>query len=178
MKKTLLQFIMIIPLIILLCFSFSCKQFEKAAEEAPPAVDIEAEKATVKSVLDQWIQAFETEDIELLSKIIAHDDDIIIFGTDAAEHWIGWEPMIEAQKRFFESTEESDISIRDQVIKVHKSAEVAWFSELMDWNGVIQGEPFSFEGIRLTGVMEKRNGNWVIVQFHCSVPVSGQAIKY
>jgi hypothetical protein len=29
--------------------------------------------------------------MELLSRIMAHDIDIVINGTDAPEHWIGWE---------------------------------------------------------------------------------------
>ena len=48
MKKLL----MIIPLVFLLCLTFSCqKQAEEVAEE--PVVDVEAEKANIQSVFDQ-----------------------------------------------------------------------------------------------------------------------------
>jgi len=169
------KFLMIIPLVILLCFTFSC---QKQAEEEKPAVDIDAEKAKVKSVVDMVETAFETEDMEILSKCFSRNPDMIIFGTDAAERWVGWDAFAEAQQQFFEALEECDISTKDLVIKVHKTGEVAWVSWLMDWEGKALGEPFAFKGIRLTGVMEKLDGNWVIVQWHGSVPVSGQAVKY
>jgi ketosteroid isomerase-like protein len=169
MKKLL----MILPLVILLCFTFGCQAYEEK-----PAVDIEAEKAAVKTVLDEWIQCFETKDMELGSKIIAHDDDLVVFGTDAAEHFIGWEPFKESLQKQFDAAENVDASIREELVKVHKSGEVAWISCLLDMEVTSLGESFSLEGMRLTGVMEKRNGNWVIVQIHASVPVAGQAVKY
>ncbi len=52
MKKLLT----VIPLVILLCFTFGCQQKgEEVSEEA--VIDIEAEKAAVKTMLDEWIQS-------------------------------------------------------------------------------------------------------------------------
>ena len=131
-------------------------------------VDIESEKAKVQSLLDQYVQAIETEDMELISKIFAHDDDMVNFGLEAEARFIGWEPLKEDFQILFESAEDTDISVRDQVIKVHASGSVAWFSEILDWNILLQGELGSLEGTIFTGVLEKRDGNWVIVQFHLS----------
>jgi ketosteroid isomerase-like protein len=172
MKKLLI----IIPLVILLCFTFSCQQGEEVAEE--PVVDVEAEKATVKALIDDFGRFWETEDMELFSKVFAHDDDMIVFGTDAAERWVGWEQFNESVQKQFESMENTQNTTRELDIKVHNSGEVAWVSFLMDVKGEAMGEPFSLEGGRFTGVKEKRNGNWVIVQLHVSVPVAGQVIKY
>jgi len=141
-------------------------------------VDLEAEKAQVKTVIDQIEQLFETEDMELFSKIYAHDSDMVIFGTDAAERFVGWKPVKEWFQQSFVSFENTKLTVKDQVIKVHKSGEVAWFSEIVDWDLVAQGQPVTIQGTRFTGVLEKRNGNWVIVQVHASVPVAGQAAEY
>jgi ketosteroid isomerase-like protein len=174
MKKLLL----IVPLVFLLCFAFGCKKAEEVAEEAKPVVDLEAEKAAVKTLVDEWMHCFETEDIETFSNLIAHDPDLVNFGTDAAERWVGWEALRDSVQKQFESTENVIVSTKDQVIFVHKAGEVAWFSMLVDMEGIAQGEPFRQEGMRLTGVLEKLDGNWVVVQIHASVPVSGQAIEY
>ena len=141
-------------------------------------VDTEAEKAKVKTVLDQYVQASKTEDMELVSKIMAHDADMVNFGTDAAERLVGWEALKEVMQKSFAATENSKLSVKDQAIKVHDSGKVAWFSEIFDCIVVSQGKEVKLEGLRFTGVLEKRNGNWVIVQSHLSVPVSGQLIQY
>jgi len=136
-------------------------------------VDLEAEKAKVKSVVDQFEQVWETEDMELFSRIMAHDADMVNYGTDAVEHFVGWEALKEAVEKMFPAFENTKITVKDQVIKVHPSGNVAWFSEVWDWDLAIGGQPVRLEGCRFTGVLEKRNGNWVFVQFHNSVPVAG-----
>ena len=177
--KKLIQLALVLFLVFSFGFALSCKKAENTeAEEVVSAVDLEAAKVAVNSVLDQWIQMVDTENSELFSKLVAHDPDMVTFGTDAAERWVGYESLENAMKKQFESTEETKGTSRERVITVHKSGEVAWWSELWDWKGKAQGQPFALEGMRLTGVLEKRNGNWVIVQLHVSVPVSGQAIKY
>jgi hypothetical protein len=171
--------ISIILSVFLLCFVFGCqKKAEKAEAQPAPAVNLEAEKAAVKMVLDQFNQSMKTKDMGLISKLFVHDSDMLNFGTDAAEKWIGWDSLRASTEKQFKSMDMENISTKDQVIKVHKSGEVAWFSEIMDWKGKSQGQAFSMEGFRLTGVLEKQAGNWIIVQFHASMPISGQAVKY
>lgn len=138
-----------------------------------PRLDIEAEKAKVKAVVDQFQQVWETEDMELFSRIMAHDADMVNYGTDAAEHFVGWEALKEAVEMMFPSLKDIKLTVKNQVIKMHPSGNVAWFSEVADWDLVAEGKPVHTAGCRFTGVLEKRNGNWVLVQFHNSVPVSG-----
>lgn len=177
--RRLTQPALVLVLIFSVGFALSCRRPEtvETGKVAPP-VDLEAAKAAVNTVLDQFVQLVDTEDLELFSRIIAHDPDMVNFGTDAAERWVGYEPAEAALKRQFESVEESQGTTRERVIVVHRSGEVAWWSELRDWKGKAQGESFSQEGVRLTGVLEKRNGNWIIVQVHASVPAAGQLVKY
>ncbi len=167
MKKLL----MVIPLAFLLCFTFGCQQpVEEVAEQ--PVVDVEAEKVRVKSTLDDWVQSFETENMELFSKVMSHDPDMVVMGTDTAEYFIGWEAFKESQQRWFGIADSMDFSVRNQAIKVHNSGEVAWASQLLDAKVVSQGEEFAYEGVRMTLVLEKRNDNWIIVQLHSSVPAT------
>jgi ketosteroid isomerase-like protein len=141
-------------------------------------VNPEMEKTAVKSVVDQFVKGLETEDIDLIANIMAHDDDMVNFGTDAAERWVGWPVLKESIEKQFASFDSTKLTVRDQVIKVNASGNTAWFSELLDWKMVAQGQPVSLNGSRLTGVLDKRNGNWLCVQFHVSVPESGQAAEY
>jgi ketosteroid isomerase-like protein len=141
-------------------------------------VDIEKDTNDIKSVLNQYNKAFETEDMELLSTTVAHDEDMVCFGTDAAERWVGWESLKESLQKQFDAFENTKLSVKDQVIKISQSTDVAWMSYITDAQAEVQGDLVKFEGIRGTAVFEKRDSKWVIVQFHVSVPVVGQAIEY
>ncbi len=134
-------------------------------------VDIAAEKAKVNTVLDQVIQMMETEDLDLFSRLFAHDPDMVCFGTDAGERIVGWEALKTVMQTQFAATENSKLSVTDRVIKVHNSGEVAWFSEIIDWNMLSEGQTMELKGLRGSGVLEKQNGNWVVIQLHYSVPV-------
>ena len=58
------KLIMILPLVILLCFTFGCQKVEEVAEE--PAVDVEADIAAIKSLLDEFETSLNVGDMEKL----------------------------------------------------------------------------------------------------------------
>jgi ketosteroid isomerase-like protein len=142
-----------------------------------PHLDLDNENVQVEAVLDQMIKASETEDMELLSQVYAHDDDMVIFGTDAGERLVGWETLKELMQKQFDATENSKLNVRDEVIHVHNSGKTAWFSQIIDWELTADSQTVKLEGLRASGVLEKRNENWVIVQLHYSIPVVSQAVE-
>jgi len=148
-------------------------------EVAVAPVDIEVEKAEVTDVLGQFWESWETEDLELFSRVMAHDPDMVDFGTDAAERWVGWDALRESMQQQMDAYESFEPSVKEQVVKVHETGTVAWFSSVLNLRIVpADGDPIELEGVRATGVLEKRAGNWLIVQFHGSLPVAGQAVEY
>ena len=70
------------------------------------------------------------------------------------------------------------LTVRDRVVEVSKGGDVAWVSELWDWDGVSAGEPFSLKGMRQTSILEKRQDKWLFVHGHASIGVAGQPVKY
>jgi ketosteroid isomerase-like protein len=66
----------------------------------------------------------------------------------------------------------------NRTIKVSGSGTVAWTSCMMKWDIMAGDQPMHLEGLRFTIVFEKRDNNWVVVQGHGSVPVSGQVVEY
>jgi ketosteroid isomerase-like protein len=178
MKKSFMRLVSVFPLALLLCLAFSCQKKTELAEvkETTPVVNLEAEKAKVQNLLAQFVNAMKTKNFELYSKIWSHDSDLLVFG-DGGEIFIGWGALESSAKKGIESIEEVDYTIKDPLIKVHESGEVGWASWLMDYRGKAQGQSFISEGGRFTMVAEKRNGNWLIVQWHGSKPLSGQPFK-
>lgn len=61
--------------------------------------------------------------------------------------------------------------LHDLKINFSKSGDVAWFycrcDDINEW----KGQPANWENVRWTGVLEKRQGRWRIVQQHFSFPL-------
>jgi uncharacterized protein (TIGR02246 family) len=148
---------------------------------ASPPPDPEAysgELQNVKAVVDAFGRMWEEEDLETFDRIIARDDDMVVIGTDSAEFVVGYEAFREARQAQYEAFENVDFNVQQQDIKLSESGTVAWFSETFDLFTVASGKQVNLDGLRVTGVLEKRDGQWKIVQLHTSVPVPGQAAEY
>ena len=90
MKKSL----MIIPLVILLCFTFSCQAYEEK-----PAVDIEADIEALKSITDKVMKAFNEGDLESFMTTITDDavfmppGEPVIIGKEAIRNWYNFDKI-------------------------------------------------------------------------------------
>ena len=133
-------------------------------------IDIDAEKEKVKLVVDDFKIFWETKDMSLLSKIMANDTDMVNYGTDASEIFVGFKAFKDAITPMLSSVDGIKIDVKNQTINVDADGNTAWFSEVWDWDISLGGQTMQQHNLRLTGVLEKRDGNWVIVQFHNSVP--------
>jgi hypothetical protein len=60
--------------------------------------------------------------------------------------------------------------IHNLKINISKSNDIAWFYCVVDDINEWKGEPANWENVRWTGVLEKRNERWIIVQQHFSFP--------
>jgi len=157
------QIILILSL-LLLVFSSSCNH------NVPLKVDLKAEKQAVGNVLEKYIIANENKDFPMIEKIWAPNSNILLFGTDTDEKLIGWDNIQAAIKKQFSSISNTYISLSDQSINVDSTGTTAWFAEVMNYNFVYQGKARSYEGVRFTGVLEKRADGWKLVQAHLSIP--------
>ncbi len=138
-------------------------------------------EAQIRALLDEMDGAWARKDLAWFTAHTAHtahDADMVNFGTDAAEIWVGWEPYQKAMVAQLGALDHIKSSMRDLRVKVHKSGEVAWVTYLADFTGVSGGQPFEVKGMRASGVLEKRKGGWVFVSGHASMGVQGQVLKY
>jgi ketosteroid isomerase-like protein len=58
--------------------------------------------------------------------------------------------------------------VHDLKIQFSSSGDVAWFYCVVDDFNEWKGKPANWENVRWTGVLEKRNGKWRVVQQHFS----------
>lgn len=174
MKATLLTLLLCLVLL----------PFAQAQEPPqPPELEMDVENMTpefleVKNAIHRFGRMWEDEDMATFDSLIAKDADMVIIGTDDAEYMVGFANFREAREKQYASYENVEFNVYNQHIKLSQSGDVAWFTETFDLFLIAQGNPVSLQGIRLSGVLEKRNGNWKVVQLHTSVPVQGQAAEY
>ena len=157
----------ILIILVIAAFAVSCCNESKKNDVA---VNIDKEMENVALVLENYVIASEGQDIDLIKEIWAEEPDIAIFGTTSNEQLIGWEAISNTMQRQFNASQETYISVRDQKININETGNTAWFSEVINYNYVYLGEAKTYEGLRFTGVLTKKNEEWRIVQSHMSIP--------
>ncbi len=149
-----------------LLFLFSaCQQ-----KGTPKKTNVQDSKKAVANVLEKYVIANENQDLSMIEQIWAPDNDIILFGTNSEEKLMGWDNIKKAIQAQFKAISETYISPQQQYIRIGPDQKTAWFAEILNYNFVYKGKAHSFEGLRFTGVLEKRNDGWKIVQAHLSIP--------
>lgn len=147
-----------------LLFTLSCQN------NTAHQVNTNKEKQAIQNVLEKYVMANENKDFNMFKQIWAPDSDIILYGTDSDEKLVGWKNIQKAIKKQFADVNQTYISVLNQDVKINKTGNTAWFAEIMNYNFVCDNEAKTFEGVRFTGVLEKREGRWEIVQGHLSIP--------
>jgi len=67
--------------------------------------------------------------------------------------------------------------VKDLRINLSRTGEAAWYSAILDDFNEWNGQPASWVNARWTGTLEKRNGQWVIVQMHFSSATNEEAAE-
>ena len=158
MKKHFLLCVIYAIIIFLLSF---CDQYNSV-------VSREAEIQEITKTIDACIGWFKNKDFDLLFSVITNDSN-----------YISVHPTNRVVKGFAQFQENSQIyrnpdfkyvrhEIKDLTINLSRSGNVAWFYCILDDMNTWKGQPANWENTRWTGVLEKRDGHWVIMQQHFS----------
>jgi uncharacterized protein (TIGR02246 family) len=141
--------------------------FFLSCQKTTPAVDVAAEKALIKSVLDNYVASIEKEDIDLYAKCVAQDADMVNFGA-MGEPIVGLEALKKGIEDQNAALSDTKISVADTKIHVSEDGKLGWATYLWDLTAKMGENPLSLP-VRCTWVLEKRQGAWVVVHFHKSV---------
>ena len=151
--------LMIIPLVILLCFIFSCQQGEGVAEE--PVVDVDADVESIKALfannssvinsgdLEGWIDQF-TEDA-----IFMPPNSVILQGKEAGREF--------ARPWYEQFNMEFDISVDE--IEVHGNWAFARWSYSARYTPKVGGETIPENGKEIWILKRQTDGSWKCSHF-------------
>ncbi|HSG29516.1 MAG TPA: nuclear transport factor 2 family protein [Candidatus Krumholzibacterium sp.] len=141
-----------------------------SCEGVTPEEKRDAEIEAITRSIDSCIGWFKDKDFDLLYSVVAHDSN-----------YISVHPRDKVIKGFADFEKNSEVfrypgfkynrhEISDLRIGLSRAGDTAWFYCVLDDMNTWDGEPANWENARWTGVLEKRDGRWVIVQQHFSFP--------
>lgn len=125
-----------------------------------------AEPATPEDVLRLLVRANAEKDIATLSKYMVHDADVVGY-TIGGRKYVGWPAFEREMKEEFDSVTRLEIPITE--LKVWQKGDVAWFSMELDYIryvGTGASQSRTALPLRETGVLERRNGRWMLHVWH------------
>ncbi len=130
--------------------------------------DPESEKELIVKTINSSIGWAKNKDLELLHSIISNDTSFLEVHPDGSVVR-GFSDFRKAEKFWMnEDFQALRYEIRDLQVNISRTGNVAWWFCILDDVNTWKGEPASWENTRWTGVMEKRNDKWIIVQQHFS----------
>jgi hypothetical protein len=128
----------------------------------------EEEKQKIAQVIHTVIGWAKDKNLDLLFSAIASDEDYI--SVTPGRRVIKSFEDVKQNVPFWMSPDFKYVrhELKDLEIKFARCGEVAWFYCILDDINTYRGEPASWVNARWTGVVEKRDGRWVVVQQHFS----------
>jgi len=122
-----------------------------------------------KVIHDSFAWAF-TKDRALFERIFARDEDFFTYYPDSKSTVVGWSQFQKNLDKWMDPRNKAiSYDIRNLKLHVSRSGGVAWFSAIVDDAGEWDGKPWGLKDVRWTGVLEKRENQWIIVQQHMSL---------
>ncbi|MCL7754565.1 nuclear transport factor 2 family protein [Polaribacter sp. Z022] len=149
-------------LILVLAISFfSCK----SKIEIKPLESKSTIKEKVNKVLDGWhLAASEANYQDYFGKM---DSVSVFIGTDATENWTKTE-FESFSKPYFDKGKAWSFTALERNVYVNNDRNFVWFDELLDtWMGTCRG----------SGVLENKNGNWLIKHYVLSVEIPNDDVQ-
>ena len=124
----------------------------------------------VRAVLDKYATACERKDFASLSAVFSRDADITMISTYIPQRYVGFKSVTAQYKALCSSTDTLKVRHDNVAIKLLAAGNAACLACDQDAIGTISGEPFRLQGVRMTWVLEKQEGQWRVVHAHWSLP--------
>lgn len=124
-------------------------------------------KEAVNKILEKMAQAITAKDITAYMRLFAKDPNMLTVGLEEAEMSIGANQL---QTRMQETFKEAEtISLKYGWTTIKGNGPVAWVASHPTYNIKKKGQETLSLSTRLTGILEKIDGNWLWVQMHFSM---------
>ncbi|HEX5645615.1 MAG TPA: nuclear transport factor 2 family protein [Nitrospira sp.] len=143
-----------------------CTIMLSALLSTPGAMAGAPETTDPETVIRKLVQANVDKDMTTMSRLMAHDADITSYSVGGRKY-VGWPEFEREMREEFAAVQKFEIPIRE--LTVWHKGDIAWFTMELDYTRYVK------EGaevkrmllpLRETGVLERRNGQWLMLSFH------------
>ncbi|MEK9139878.1 MAG: nuclear transport factor 2 family protein [Nitrospirota bacterium] len=127
---------------------------------------IASEPSDPESAIRRMVRANAEKDLQTLSRLMAHDANIISYGV-AGRKYVGWTELEEGMREEFINSQKLEIPINE--LRVWTKGDLAWYAMELDYiRYVADGSALkrTLLPMRETGVLERRNGHWQLLSWH------------
>jgi ketosteroid isomerase-like protein len=125
-----------------------------------------ADPSDPETAIRLMIRANAEKDLPALSRLMAHDADIVSY-TVGGRKYVGWPDFEREMRDEFANTQKIEIPITE--LKVWTKGDLAWFAMEVDYIRYV-GEGSAVKRtvlpLRETGVLERRAGRWQLLSWH------------
>jgi uncharacterized protein (TIGR02246 family) len=129
-------------------------------------------QAAVQATLQQWKDAYSRRDLDGVLAVMAPDAGVVGIGTGPDEWRVGPGEFKAQLERDFAQSEA--LSVDYEPLVVSEAGSVAWVAGRATVQARVEGQNLTLTG-RFTAVLEQREGRWLLVQTHFSLPAAEQA---
>ena len=144
-----------LPSALIVCVGIAHVIESRAADSTGP-------EATIRTL----VQANAEKDLTTLSRLMAHDADITSY-TIGGRKYVGWLEFEREMREEFDSVLKLEIPIHE--LKVWTKGDLAWFAMELDYIrfvGEAADPKRTLIPLRETGVLERRQGQWMLLSWH------------
>lgn len=130
---------------------------------------VSADPDTPEAVVRMLFRANAEKDLPTMEKLLTKDADMIGY-TIGGKKFVGWSELARALQEEFDSVTRLEFPITE--LRVWTRGEIAWYvmeANYIRYLGKGQDETRTVLPLRETGVLERRDGRWVVVHWHESL---------
>ena len=132
----------------------------------PTAMSGAADNTGLETTVRALVRANSEKDLPAMSKLMAHDADITSYSIGGRKY-VGWPDLERDIKEEFANVAALDLRISE--LKVWSKGDIGWYTMELAYGRILGQGPDQQRAVlplRETGVLERRNGQWVLLSWH------------
>ncbi len=124
--------------------------------------------AAIREVIEAFRKGWESLDADQVLSTIARHDDLVLYGTDQAEQWIGFDALVAPFRTMVKEMGNPVYTWGQDEPRIWARGDVGWACGVLELKFEDKGEPRLLP-MRSTFVVARLDGRWSIAHAHFSV---------